>query len=336
MIDSCRMSACGRDLSTLGLQLPPGDSGALPAGRGMAPFPTSPLVEWRPRRPGGEIGRRKGLKKLSTPLGNGGREWGQSRWNSLTRRRARAGRCLQYRAKPHVALAFASASCGKCRDLTAPAYLTRALRRAGDRAKVKSRLQMRSTHSAPAAAAKAVASKKIPRGQPRTGSIPVPGIPRLPAGDVSSRVLACVLFRVKRRSKGFRFFCEPEELEAVLDALLSATGTRLCRAVKREGRWFLREVVRLAEVGMLATDSGHDSRVREMRELQERIYGRLRKALRSQLKQGVWGRNSDTGGEHFYKDILISDGAADAARKGLVLRTLLGGGFVTFSLDRVQ
>jgi len=34
------------------------------------------------------------LSKLSTRLGNGRREWGQSRWNSST------SRWLQYRAKP--------------------------------------------------------------------------------------------------------------------------------------------------------------------------------------------------------------------------------------------
>ncbi|TDY02812.1 hypothetical protein EDC23_1196 [Thiohalophilus thiocyanatoxydans] len=43
-------------------------------------------VEYIPshRSPGGEIGRRKGLKKLSTRLGNGRREWSQIRGNLST------------------------------------------------------------------------------------------------------------------------------------------------------------------------------------------------------------------------------------------------------------
>jgi hypothetical protein len=181
----------------------------------------------------------------------------------------------------------------------------------------------------------------------------------------------------KRHSKGLSFFCEPEELKPVLEAVLSRTGTRLCRAEKREGRWFLHEVagpeasrkgipqfyacppamitggsldslaniaqiwfpirvegdLRMGEVGMLVTDSGLGP---QMRELQEEIYRALRKELTARLKRGVWGRNSNTGGEHFYKDILISKDVEDAARKGLVLRPLLGDGFVTFSPDRAQ
>jgi hypothetical protein len=91
--------------------------------------------------------------------------------------------------------------------------------------------------------------------------------------------------------------------------------------------------LRMGEVGMLVTDSGLGP---QMRELQEEIYRALRKELTARLKRGVWGRNSNTGGEHFYKDILISKDVEDAARKGLVLRPLLGDGFVTFSPDRAQ
>ncbi len=78
----------------------------------------APCLEWRPRRPGGEIGRRKGLRKLSTPLGNGGREWGQSRWNSTRVSRASSAwePCLQYRAKPcGECLLFAGSLPGKCK-----------------------------------------------------------------------------------------------------------------------------------------------------------------------------------------------------------------------------
>jgi hypothetical protein len=181
----------------------------------------------------------------------------------------------------------------------------------------------------------------------------------------------------RRHSKAFRFFCEPEELQEIVQAVLSRTGTRLCRAQKREGRWTFREIasreanerdfpqfyacdpamvkqgsldslanivqvwfpmrvettLRMGEVGMLVTDSELDS---PMRTLQGEIYRALRKELTRRFKRGVWGRNSNTGGEHFYKDILISKEVESAARAGLVLRTQLGDGFVTFSPDRAQ
>ena len=61
---------------------------------------TAPPCVQLPSHPclGGEIGRRKGLRELSTRRGNGRREWGQSRWNSST-----LG-WLQYRAKPGAPL----------------------------------------------------------------------------------------------------------------------------------------------------------------------------------------------------------------------------------------
>ncbi len=100
--------------------------------------------------------------------------------------------------------------------------------------------------------------------------------------------------------------------------------------------WFpmrVESTLRMGEVGMLVTDSELDGR---MRELQEEIYRTLRKELTRRFKRGVWGRNSNTGGEHFYKDILISKEVESAARAGLALRTQLGDGFVTFSPDRAQ
>lgn len=100
--------------------------------------------------------------------------------------------------------------------------------------------------------------------------------------------------------------------------------------------WFpvrVEDHLRMEEVGMLIADSQLDA---PMRELQARIYRALRKELTARLKRGVWGRSSNTGGEHFYKDMLISKNVEDAARKGLILRPLLGDGFVTFSPDRAQ
>jgi hypothetical protein len=181
----------------------------------------------------------------------------------------------------------------------------------------------------------------------------------------------------KRHGKGLRFFAEPGELKPILDTVLSKAGTRLCRAEKREGRWFFREVaspeaienvvphfypchpamigtrgldslanivqlwlpvheagsLRMGEVGMLVTDSELDS---QMRELQEAVYRALRRELTGRFERGVWGRNSNTGGEHFYEHILISKDVQNAARSGLILRPLLGDGFVTFSPDRAQ
>ena len=179
-----------------------------------------------------------------------------------------------------------------------------------------------------------------------------------------------------RHSKGARFFCYPQELKAILDVVFAKNGVELCVATKRGDRWFFREAsaetspdrppvfyvhhpdmtkedgldslanivqiwlpalmggdLRMGEVGMLITDSELDGRVRE---LQGEIYSVLRKELTSRFKRGVWGRNSNTGGEHFYKDILISKAAEDAARAGLILKPQLGDGFVTYSPDRAQ
>lgn len=100
--------------------------------------------------------------------------------------------------------------------------------------------------------------------------------------------------------------------------------------------WFPMRVegaLRMGEVGMLVTDSELDS---QMRKLQGEIYRALHKELSKRLKRGVWGRNSNTGGEHFYKDILISKEVETAARSGLILRSLMGDGFVTYSPDRAQ
>src|SRR5512138_1866806 len=69
-----------------------------------------------PPCPGGEIGRRKGLEKLSTRLGNGRREWGQIRGTSLTRARGARACNPELSLKSRARREFP----GKCRDLTAP------------------------------------------------------------------------------------------------------------------------------------------------------------------------------------------------------------------------
>lgn len=179
-----------------------------------------------------------------------------------------------------------------------------------------------------------------------------------------------------RRSKCARFFCYPQELKNILDAVLAKNGVGLCVAMEQDGRWSFREAeaeakpsrppvfyvyhsgmmkdtgldslanivqiwfpmrvdgdLRMGEVGMMITESDLDGGVQA---LQGRVYDALHKELVNRFKRGVWGRNSNTGGEHFYKDILISRDVENAARAGLVLRPQLGDGFVTYSPDRAQ
>src|SRR6185437_530852 len=85
-------------------------------------IPQAPATSLRippPECPGGEIGRRKGLKHLSTRLGNGRREWGQIRGNSPT---AHRGACNPELSPGERLLQLVAARApGKCRDLTAPA-----------------------------------------------------------------------------------------------------------------------------------------------------------------------------------------------------------------------
>ncbi len=180
----------------------------------------------------------------------------------------------------------------------------------------------------------------------------------------------------KRRSKALGFFCSPDEFESILEHVLVKYGLQLCEAEKRQGKWFFREIepsgqthgrlpqfyvfdtmmarggldslanivqvwlpksmdggICMGEIATLITDSELD---RKMVKLQSDVYRDLHKALSSKLQRGVWGRNSKTGGEHFYKDILISNEINTASRNGLVLRTTLGDGFVTFSPERTQ
>ena len=122
------------------------------------------------------------------------------------------------------------------------------------------------------------------------------------------------------------YACHPTMINAVsLGSLADIVQVSFPASVEGE--------LRMGEVGMLIADSELDS---QMRDLQQSLYRTIRKELIRCLKRGVWGRNSNTGGEHFYKEILISKDVEHAARAGLVLRTQLGDGFVTFSPDRAQ
>lgn len=85
--------------------------------------------------------------------------------------------------------------------------------------------------------------------------------------------------------------------------------------------------LRMGRIAMLVAESEISE---EHRRLQEEIYRDARKALAKSFRRGVLGRNSTTGGEHFYKDIFISEQAARAYRDGIVLATLMGDGLVTF------
>lgn len=61
-----------------------------------------------------------------------------------------------------------------------------------------------------------------------------------------------------------------------------------------------------------------------------RLYDRLTRAMRSRLKAGLWGVNTKTGGERFYRDLRISAGAIDEFRAGRELAPEAGDGFVRF------
>jgi hypothetical protein len=88
--------------------------------------------------------------------------------------------------------------------------------------------------------------------------------------------------------------------------------------------------LRMGEIGMLVAESELDG---QLQNLQETLYRTLRKALVGAFRRGVWGRNSKTGGEHFYRDILISQRAVGMYSDGIVLATQLGDGFVTFHVQ---
>jgi hypothetical protein len=122
------------------------------------------------------------------------------------------------------------------------------------------------------------------------------------------------------------YVCHPAVIEArSLDSPANIVQVSFPAEVEGE--------LRMGEVGILITDSALDS---QMRDLYQSLYRTIRKEMTRCLKRGVWGRNSNTGREHFYKEILISEDVERAARSGLVLRTLLGDGFVRFSPDRAH
>ena len=60
------------------------------------------------------------------------------------------------------------------------------------------------------------------------------------------------------------------------------------------------------------------------------LYERLKRIMRLRLKPGLWGVNTKYGGERFYRDIYISDGAIDEFRSRSELAPEAGDGFVRF------
>jgi hypothetical protein len=179
-----------------------------------------------------------------------------------------------------------------------------------------------------------------------------------------------------RSSRAVDFFCYPDEFDRLLAPILACYGLAICRAEKRNDRWFLfgveasdqresnlpqfylldsitatrgvdslanivqvwlpkeiNDSLHMGEVGMLVAESDLGEK---MVELQRSVYEELRKLLTNEFAGGVWGRNYKTGGEHFYKNILISKSVEEATRNGLILRPLLGDGFVTFAPNRIQ
>ena len=61
-----------------------------------------------------------------------------------------------------------------------------------------------------------------------------------------------------------------------------------------------------------------------------RLYHHLKKSLKKGFRRGIWGINTKFGGEHFYKDMYISDGAISEFRKKYELAPENGDGFVRF------
>jgi hypothetical protein len=88
--------------------------------------------------------------------------------------------------------------------------------------------------------------------------------------------------------------------------------------------------LRMGEIAILVDESELNG---EMRKRQDNIYSAVRKALTKCFRPGALGRNSKTGGEHFYGDILISDWATRAYTAGTVLATQMGDGFVTYHVQ---
>lgn len=61
-----------------------------------------------------------------------------------------------------------------------------------------------------------------------------------------------------------------------------------------------------------------------------KLYEQVKKAFRQRLKPGLWGINRKYGGEHFYKNLYISEGAVAQFRGGRELAPEAGDGFVRF------
>jgi hypothetical protein len=95
----------------------------------------------------------------------------------------------------------------------------------------------------------------------------------------------------------------------------------------RDGR------LRMGRIAMLATDSDMNE---DHRKFQEKIYRDIYNALVKSFRRGVLGKNSRTGGEHYYKNIFISERAALAYIDGVSLATLMGDGFVSYHVNHID
>lgn len=176
----------------------------------------------------------------------------------------------------------------------------------------------------------------------------------------------------ERHGKESAFFCLPEELPNLLEPVLANAGAQLCVAEDKGGRYQFRSLatedlkalvpqfyactsavaanhglsslanlvevwfpvlkdrrLRMGRIALLMTESELGE---EQRNVQEEIFRAAREALTKNFRRGVIGRSSKTGGEHFYKDIFISERAAREYADGVVLASLMGDGTVTFHL----
>jgi hypothetical protein len=165
-------------------------------------------------------------------------------------------------------------------------------------------------------------------------------------------------------TRSFDFFCTPEELSKALVETLGSSADVSFFVENQKYGWPLKQVrlkdaivdqskLLWAEAGSHVPDSflglvrirfpyyrdkalcmssiaiKTDGDVRgQKRGVQ--LYERLRKSVRRWLKRGLWGVNIESGGEHFYNDLYVSDGAIHEYQSGWVLMPEAGDGLVRF------
>jgi hypothetical protein len=136
----------------------------------------------------------------------------------------------------------------------------------------------------------------------------------------------------------FRTLQLPEDLRAVdpqfyvgtRELLGPPTVSSLANLVEVWFPAFTSRTLRMGRIAMLMTES---ELPQSHRDLYQGIYRDAREAITKSFSRGVVGKNSKTGGQHFYEDIFISEGARCAHREGVALASLMGDGYVTYHVN---